>query len=711
MFSFIKDLAVSGFVGSYRDGDITTITGIPARAITSDILRLWKTNVIERYMLTKVTRTSISFHEFFALDLYHVVKELVDSKRCSHRRTMAQIRDEIIKSTWVGEMFKETPQILNRQRLSQFKLAPLPKQLGFFDEAERLLGLNHIKGMLLDASAGSGKTFASVALSEMLEDVDLTIVACPNPARGSPWYESLRTERSFFHTPPKSWVIGFDEGKPTFNERYIVVNFEALEKLLNWIKASPVAKSKRISVILDECHNLTETTALRTNLFIEMCATVNLAFVILMSGTPIKALARELVPLFRVIDPLFTKECEEAFLKAFKSSKGKAYELLQKRLHSVRYLIERKEMSVAPPKFVEEKIKTPNASEYGLTKIREGMNLFIEERNRYYDSRKKEDEAAYLKFVERYAEDIGKKSAMEKADYRTYLHYVEVLRGPVDLRQCGAEIKYCNGFEKRYIEPLLSREEVAVWKEVKTLYKYRALKIQGECLGRFLGRKRIEAHLELCQYIDYDRIIESTEKKTLIFTSNVEVLQATVEELKKREFAPLTAYGETKDLYQTVGLFRDDPRYNPLVATYSKLSTAVPLTMADVMIMIDSPWRDYMFQQAVARISRLGATTQTTIYTVMLDTGSEPNLSTRAFDVLKWSQEQVEKITGVKSPYELADSIDRGNVSVEGFGDEVQTLDNNAPSLEQFLLQIDAYNDRLYGASEQNTVYAKLSQW
>ena len=538
-----------------------------------------------------------------------------------------------------------------------------------------------------------------------------TIVVAPLPAIGDPWYASLRSDRTFFKNKPTSWVYGFDKDKPTFKERYIVVSFEALEKLIEWYKTSSVAQSRKYYVILDECHNLTETTSLRTNRFVELCARLNLVFVLLMSGTPIKAMARELIPLLRVIDPLFTKECEEAFLKAFKSSKGKAYELLQRRLHAFRFLIERKEMSVAPPVFIEKKIKTPNAAEYGLTKIRDGMAAFIAERHRHYDQTKPVDEADYHKFVDRFVKTLDKRNALEKTDYRLYTQYVDMLRaGGADLRQCGAEIKFCNGFEKRFIEPLLSREEVARWKEVKTLYKYRELKIQGECLGRFLGRKRIEAHLELCQHIDYVSIIESTEKKTLIFTSNVEVLKATVDRLKELEFSPLTAFGETKDLYNTVELFREDPAYNPLVATYSKLSTAVPLTMADVMIMIDSPWRDYMFQQAVARISRLGATTQCTIYTAMLDTGSEPNLSTRAFDVLKWSQEQVEKITGVKSPYDLSDSIEKGTVSVEGFG-EIAPTQADAVSLEAFLTKVGEFNELLCDTHSAKAVSTKLSDW
>ena len=79
------------------------------------------------------------------------------------------------------------------------------------------------------------------------------------------------------------------------------------------------------------------------------------------------------------------------------------------------------------------------------------------------------------------------------------------------------------------------------------------------------------------------------------------------------------------------------------------------MTMADVMVMIDTPFRDYVLQQTIARINRLGTTTQTYVYIAALDTGNEPNLSSRTIDILRWSQSQIEAITGVKSPFEITD--------------------------------------------------------
>lgn len=81
------------------------------------------------------------------------------------------------------------------------------------------------------------------------------------------------------------------------------------------------------------------------------------------------------------------------------------------------------------------------------------------------------------------------------------------------------------------------------------------------------------------------------------------------------------------------------------------------MTMADVMITVDTPFRDYIFQQTVARINRLGVTTQTHVYVAQLDTGEIPNISQRTTDILKWSAEQVSLITGYTVPFELNDEM------------------------------------------------------
>jgi SNF2 family DNA or RNA helicase len=104
-----------------------------------------------------------------------------------------------------------------------------------------------------------------------------------------------------------------------------------------------------------------------------------------------------------------------------------------------------------------------------------------------------------------------------------------------------------------------------------------------------------------------------------------------------------------KSLTSIVHRFEKEKDLNPLVATYASLSTAVPLIMADTMIIINPPFRQYIMDQTVARIHRLGATTQTRIFNILLDTGTEPNISTRTINIMQWSKDQVSAILGIET--------------------------------------------------------------
>jgi hypothetical protein len=219
-----------------------------------------------------------------------------------------------------------------------------------------------------------------------------------------------------------------------------------------------------------------------------------------------------------------------------------------------------------------------------------------------------------------------------------------------DTRFCSEEIQLTNKFEKERIIPALPKNIALEFKNVKSIIKYTNLKIQDEALGRILGRSRIDC--------------------TVIFTSYVEVLDSTVKTLEKQGFRPMAVYGKTNnELTKIIHTFESDKTINPLVATYASLSTAVPLVMADTMIAIDVPFRAYIHEQAISRIHRLGADTQTRVFEMYLDTGEKSNVSTRSSDILQWSQKQVEDIMGIESPFEVVEEESgRLDVSVEGFG-------------------------------------------
>jgi len=253
---------------------------------------------------------------------------------------------------------------------------------------------------------------------------------------------------------------------------------------------------------------------------------------------------------------------------------------------------------------------------------------------------------------------------------------VNIVKGMYDLREIGEIVKATNQYEKKFIEPALPREWIKDFRDVKSVIKYTQLKIQGECLGRVLGAKRIECHVAMVPYIDWVELTESTEKKAIVFTSFVEALETTDKVCKERGLKPIVVYGQTSnDLTKIIDQFDKDPKIDPLIATYQSLSTAVRLTMANVMILLNSPFRSYILEQAISRIHRKGQDTQTYVYQCVLDTGDKPNISTRSNDILKWSAEQVEKIMGFKAPFDLNGSVE-SNETINELKDVTDQLEN-----------------------------------
>ena len=194
----------------------------------------------------------------------------------------------------------------------------------------------------------------------------------------------------------------------------------------------------------------------------------------------------------------------------------------------------------------------------------------------------------------------------------------------------------------------------------------------------------------VAKHIDYTKIIESTEKKTVIFTSYVNVLETTSHTVANLGYNPMVVYGKTNnELTAIITIFETRDEINPLIATYQSLSTAIPLTVADTMIMVNAPFRDYIHQQAISRIHRLGTDTQVTVYIANLDTNGVPNLSTRSIDILQWSQTQVEQIMNMKSPFPVSET---GSVAMESIDGTQEMEEFNGIAMEELDIYV-AFED------------------
>lgn len=396
-----------------------------------------------------------------------------------------------------------------------------------------------------------------------------------------------------------------------------------------------------------------------------------------------------MIPLFRAVDPFFIPEVEERFKKAFAGTSTEINKMINARLGKVSFKVEKTRLNLDKPTMIDIPVKIPTGQKYTLDAIRKVMDEFIKERNKYYADRKDEDEAFYKQCLDTYRNSIGN-DKIALAAFKRYNDNIAIIKktSSFDFQHIKEELVYCNNFENKTIMPTLNPTDKVRFKDVKSVIKYVALKIQGECLGRVLGRMRIDAHIDMAKHIDYQTVIDNAEKKTVIFSTYVEVLDEVVKKLEDLKYQPLSVYGvTTKDLASTVTKFGKDEEYNPLVATFASLSTAVPLIMANTVIMINSPFRAYIQDQAISRVHRLGATTATYVYQTFLDTGDTPNISTRGIDILQWSQTQAEELTGMVNIFKDSTTMtDVGDLTIANESLDISETYKVSPSVIKSIL-------------------------
>lgn len=623
-------------------------------SVAREIQRYLKTSRFSNNLFIEVKYFSVTLHEFFALELYFVIDSILTQNRSVYTnvKLLRKIQQALVAHTWVGDIEKDVKLKLNYKAIDKMCYDPIPFQQSFLEHYDRTVQRYHLKGLLLSAAAGTGKTYTSLLLSNCL-DADKVIIVAPKPSIYRVWETSITQTKELggvFKRPEQCYIE--DKKKPYDNEKYCVFHYESLPKAIEFAKS---LKKQRIVIILDESHNLNELISLRTQYFIDLANSIETAGIVFMTGTPIKAVAIETIPLLKAIDPMFDDDTMVSFKKMYAGSANASTEILARRYNIVSYKVEKATIKLDPPIEITTAIKVEHGEKFTLRVISEEMIRFmskrLEELQKEYPDAK---EFFYNKLQEFEFANFGPgKFGQEYKDYKKYLNCLDAVIYAYHhgrLYDVSEEMRYCTQYEKKVIIPSIQdRDERLYFIHAKTLVKYLSLKARGECLGKIIGRRRIEAFQALAAAIPYEDIINSTEKKTVVFTSYVETGDAVMAKVKALGFRPINVYGDqTKSLSQIVEKFDKIEELNPLVATYASLSTAVPLVMADTMIVVNPPFRAHIMEQTIARIYRLGATTQTRIFHFTLDTGEEPNICSRTIDIMNWSKEQVDAITGVK---------------------------------------------------------------
>jgi len=615
---------------------IITIHNVSTKKILKDLKTVWKTEAISKYMFLNVSYSSISFYKFYCPDIYFTLTKILEyKKRISKKSEIKSILEGLENDTWFKNYFQEHGNILDFSQLKTLKYTLLPPQREAVEAYNRLVPKMGLNGFLLSADVGTGKSVMAIAIGACLK-ANPYIVVCPKFLIDSVWVDAMDVQ---FNKTKKIWKSNSEEMLLPGYDVYIF-HYEYLEKASDFFKVNPCPNS---IVILDESHNMNNFKSGRTDAYLDMCKNLQTKNILHTSGTSVKALATETIPLFRAIDPLFIPEVEVNFKKLYSKSATRALEVIANRLGLISFKISKdKVMGDARPIQIQINVKMPNSEIYTLPYIKEEFAKFSKEKTAQYLKEMPHHEKVYQEALSIYRKTITSSSDIK--EYNLYISYLATIRSGFDARTMGPLSTYCNKFEKEKIIPRLPASLKKEFLNSRAVYKYYTLKIVGEYLG-ILGRMRAELASKLIEYSKIDKIVNEAEKKTICFTDYVDTALACNEYFIKRGFKPALIYAETnKDVFPILEDFKKSDVKNPLIATIKSLSVGVTVLSANVIIFLNQPFRSGEKEQAAARAFRFGQDTQVYIYDIILDTGEIPNLSTRAQQILQWSEDQVTAI-------------------------------------------------------------------
>lgn len=684
MFSAISRLL--GMIDVKESTQTITVQGLPGTGFGKSVTKNWSTSRIATYMFNQLSTSKITFNKFFAVEVVYMLSELEKLPPANgiNRRVVRKTIESLQTETWLKNLEVKQPDILDFSQLKQFKKTPLDHQMTFLEHYNDIVPKYDLNGYLLAAKPGAGKTLTGLMLAACLKS-DVVVVIAPKNSVYKVWKKTITEE--YVKEGNNPWIAA-DEKPLERGRQFYVFHYEALTKIQDLIS---MVAGKNMTILIDESHNFNEEKSARTRMLMNFCLRTRCQNILWASGTPIKALGYEVIPFLTTIDPYFNRDTEDRFRKIFGKSSSKAVEILRNRIGMVMFKVEKAEFTKTKPIEEQVNVKLKDPSRFTLANVRKDMSDFIVERMAFYEKYAKYYRGKYDEGVAFYSK--LKLSPNDRKDLEVYNRYIAQIIKHYDPVESKDLVVYCNTIERQRIMPSLPQPLRGEFKDARSVVKYLNLKVQGEALGRVLGKRRAECNAALIEHAGLPEIIDNAEKKTVVFSSFVDVIEQTSAYLTKAGYHPLMVHqGTNKNLPAIIDKFGSDPDANPCCATFQSLSTAVPLTMANAVILMNQPFRDFEREQAISRADRIGQDTQVYVYNVLLDTAGEPNISTRAADIVQWSREQVAAIMGTAVVDETAISMEsQSDESFDTRGDVV--LDIREYGLGVAIEELEALGD------------------
>ena len=576
-------------------------------------------------------RAILQFHKFFAPEVYYLFETLANKFK---KRNYIKIAEQLINNTWLRCVNNEVPPI-DYSKLSDLKWELKPYQKGFIENYFTSKTKLNLRGAILAFEQGLGKTFTALATAKVIDNKQVFIV-CPKSVIDV-WRKEIN---SVFKSTYKIAYVGEDPESTDYD--YVLCNYERVDK------ASGYLLDRNVTMIIDESHNVRYMDTKRAGDLFDLRNAKHINDIMALSGTPVKALASELVPILGLLDPLFDKEAMRTFSKIYKKYRQLAYDILQYRL---RIMMDRKlkvDVVDLPEKHIANLwVKIKNSDKYLTDTIVNDMRVYMEHVFNETVKNSKRYEKQFddvIDYCAKYNVLTSKEARFMKKMIRNYdiKNIDNINRFNFIYNTCYSWLTTHN---KEYRD-ILRQSKISITSAI--------MKALGEAMGQVYTKRKIQAINDMVsENIDVIiKLIEKAEKKTIIWSSFKKVISKTSELLNAKGIKHVVVTGDTQDSDEVLKQFRLYDDINVLIASQKKLSTGVTLIEANQAIFLDLPYRDADFQQAVDRIHRIGQDTDVYIWKVLLET-RKPNIITHANDIMQWSAQMSSIVMGSKqSPIE-----------------------------------------------------------
>ena len=554
-----------------EEGNNVLISGFPVKSFRKDIYIRYRSIRVSRFFETTFKffgRGTIELHKSFLPELFYLLKTF---------GRYEYICEIILKESWMRSTTKNFPSSWKSSLLSDFNYSLKPYQEDFleiYDEKKQRYNLN---GYVLAFEQGLGKTFTSLALMHCLEK-DTIIIIGPKSTLKTVWKNEIET---VFKEKQDVWLVG----DPIKKARFYIVNYESIEKLNNIMRY--ILQGKNTAIIVDESHNFTNFKAQRVIRLKAIAKVTKCNDILLMSGTPIRAMGGEMIPTLELLDPYFDDVARKVFTTAFGLTVPVALDILNNRLGLMMHRKMKVDVLDLPSKTrLELKIKIPGGIDYTLERVKDQVIDFIKERQDYYKKNRK-------MFEDDFSEVIAYLKSKLKNDkkFEEYLATVEYLKKNGYDRSMVERIADANEYERTVLRPMLPNELKKKFDRSKAVIKYLDLKIMGEVLGGLLNKLRSEMFSKMIKSSPLCEIIKTSKKKTVCFSTYVDVVKSAHKHLVATcKYDPVLVFGETSAaIIPLLKSFKDNTNKNPLVATIQTLSTGVTLIEANTVVFLNRP--------------------------------------------------------------------------------------------------------------------------